>query len=677
MSIKIKDLAKELETSPDKVIEQLRRLYVDVEDENSKIDAKIAALIRHKLGVPKPAKTDQDEVIKKEDKKKKAAAETKDGTKKTAKESKTETGKKPKEVKAKAEAKEDAKTETEPEKEPKAKKEVKSGKTSSTKAVSAEQEKVPSPITVIKKAEKPEKIKPVLIKLEKDEKSKPVIKKGVKPGKPKPHFRKVEKRAKERVILRRPAVAKVERVPGKRIKLEVQVPINIRDLAPRINKKPGELIQYMMSKDIFSNINQDLEEDVVRDLLDHFNYELQLPPTIETMEKEIVEEHHRTEKAVTEPRAPVITFMGHVDHGKTSLLDYIRKAMVAQKEKGGITQHIGAYKVDTIKGSVTFLDTPGHEAFTAMRARGANATDVVVLVVAADDGVMPQTKEAIDHARAAEVPIVIAINKCDLPDADTDRVKRELQQEDLAPEDWGGKTIMVEVSAKTGEGIDELVEMLMLESELLELQANPKLRARGVVIEGKRTPGQGVAVTLLVKNGTLRFGDIVLSGAYYGKVKAMINDLGERVTEASPATPVEVLGLQGLPEAGEEFFAVKDEKKARTLSLLKQGESRIKKMAGSQRVTLEDLHNRIAEGSIKELKMVLKADVQGSVEALKSSLEDLATKEVKLNMIHSAVGNINESDVMLAMVSNAVVIGFHVKTEPKAEEKCRCNRVSC
>ncbi len=667
MSIKIKDLAKELEASTDKVIEQLRRLYVDVEDENSKIDAKIAALIRHKLGVAKPVKTDQDEVSKKEDKKKKAAAETKAGTEKTAKKSKTETGKKPKEVKAKAEA--------EPKKEPKAKKEEKGRKTPSMEAVSAEPEKVAAPEPGIRKVGKQEKIKPVVIKLEKDEKPKPVVKKPVKPGKPKPHFRKVEKRAKERVILRRPAVAKVVRGPGKKIKLQIQVPINIRDLAPRINKKPGELIQYMMSKGIFSNINQDLEEDVVRDLLDHFGCELQLPPTIETMEKEIVAEHHRTEKTGMEPRAPVITFMGHVDHGKTSLLDYIRNAMVAQKEKGGITQHIGAYKVDTPKGSVTFLDTPGHEAFTAMRARGANATDVVVLVVAADDGVMPQTKEAIDHARAAEVPIVIAINKCDLPDADTDQVKRELQQEDLVPEEWGGKTIMVEVSAKTGEGIDELVEMLMLESELLELQANPKLRARGVVIESKKTPGQGVAVTLLVKNGTLRFGDVVLSGAYYGKVKAMINDLGERVTEASPATPVEMLGLQGLPEAGEEFFAVKDEKKARTLSLLKQGESRREKMAGSQRVTLEDLHSRIAEGSIKELKMVLKADVQGSVEALQSSLEDLATKEVKLKMIHSAVGNINESDVMLAMVSNAVVIGFHVKTEPKAEELAKSEKV--
>ncbi|MFQ5951923.1 MAG: translation initiation factor IF-2, partial [Candidatus Omnitrophota bacterium] len=300
---------------------------------------------------------------------------------------------------------------------------------------------------------------------------------------------------------------------------------------------------------------------------------------------------------------------------------------------------------------------------------------VEVLVVAADDGVMPQTKEAIHHARAAGVPIIVAINKCDLPRAEPDRVKTELRQEELVAEEWGGKTVMVEVSAKSGEGVDNLVEMLMLESELLELKANNKLRARGVVVEGKKTPGQGIVVTFLVKNGTLHLGDVVLSGSYLGKVKAMINDRGERVKEATPATPVEVLGLEGVPEAGDEFFVVKDEKKARTLALLKQNEMRQRGMAGSQRVTLEDLHSRIEEGTIKELKIILKADVQGSVEAIQSSLVELGTKEVKVNIIHSGVGNINESDVMLAMVSNAVIIGFHVKTDVKAEELSRKERV--
>jgi translation initiation factor IF-2 len=310
-----------------------------------------------------------------------------------------------------------------------------------------------------------------------------------------------------------------------------------------------------------------------------------------------------------------------------------------------------------------------------MRARGANITDVVVLVVAADDGVMPQTKEAIHHARAAGVPIVVAINKCDLPGANPDRVKTELQQEDLMAEDWGGKTVMVEVSAKTGEGVNNLVEMLMLESEMLELRANNKLRARGVVVEGKKTPGQGITATLLVKNGTLHLGDFILSGVYFGKVKAMINDRGERVTEAPPASPVEILGLQGVPQAGDEFFVVKDEKKARTLSLLKQNEMRQRGMAGSQRVTLEDLHARIEEGSIKELKIIMKADVQGSVEAIQQSLRELGTKEVKVNIIHAAVGNISESDVMLAMVSNAVIIGFHVKTDPAADELARSEKI--
>ncbi len=342
--------------------------------------------------------------------------------------------------------------------------------------------------------------------------------------------------------------------------------------------------------------------------------------------------------------------------------------MVAKSEKGGITQHIGAYRVATAKGAVTFLDTPGHAAFTAMRARGASATDVVVLVVAADDGVMPQTKEAIDHARAAGVPIVVAINKCDLPGAHPDRVRAELQKEGLTTEVWGGTTIMVEVSAVTGEGVDNLVEMLMLESEMLELKANPHIRARGVVIESKKTPEQGVVVTLLVQNGTLHTNDVVLCGRYYGKVKAMIDDMGERIPAAPPSMPVKILGLQGMPESGEEFFVVKDEKKAKTLSELKQTEKRQKSIAGSKRVSLEDLHARILEGAIKELKIIIKTDVQGSVEALANSLSDLSNDEVKVKIIHSGVGNINESDAMLAMVSDAIIIGFHVKPEEKAEE---------
>ncbi|KJJ84595.1 Translation initiation factor IF-2 [Candidatus Omnitrophus magneticus] len=461
------------------------------------------------------------------------------------------------------------------------------------------------------------------------------------------------------------------------IKIELPIPSSIRTIAVKVNKRPNDLLQYLINKGIFVNINKDLDEELTRTLLKDLGYELEVS---KTMEESLLADH--VEEEVTESthlvlRAPVVTFMGHVDHGKTSLLDYIRKTMVTAQEKGGITQHIGAYKVDTEKGSVTFLDTPGHEAFTAMRARGAEVTDIVVLVVAADDGVMPQTKEAMDHARAANVPIVVAINKCDAPGAKPERVKIELQKEGLISEDFGGKTVMLEVSAKTGQGMDELMEMLMMESELLELKANPHLKARGVVIEAKKCAGQGVTVTVLVQNGTLKIGDIVLTGVHYGKVKAMINDKGTRLNQALPSTPVEVLGLQGVPEVGDEFFVVKDEKKAKTLSLLKQSETHRKRITGGVRITLEDFHNQLVKGGVKELKIILKADVQGSLEAINHSLSNLPSNEIKLTLVHTLIGDINESDVMLALVSNAVIIGFHVKIDSKAESLAKQENIDC
>jgi translation initiation factor IF-2 len=451
--------------------------------------------------------------------------------------------------------------------------------------------------------------------------------------------------------------------------LELEPPIALKDLAAKIGVKSNELIVKLMAKNIFATINQNLGEELVSDLLKGYGIEYRKPPKLEA---EIVKEHRQDEEkqdlknVVTRP--PVVTFMGHVDHGKTSLLDFIRKTRVADKEKGGITQHIGAYEIKLPHGSVTFLDTPGHEAFTAMRARGASATDVVVLVVAADDGVMPQTKEAVDHARAAGVPIVVALNKCDLPTANTDKVKGQLSQIGLSPEDWGGKIITVPVSAKTGEGVDKLLELLLLEAELLELKANPSLKARGVVIEGKLSSGQGPVATVLVKNGTLHLSDMVLSGSNYGRVKAMLNHKGERINEAGPSKPVSILGLSGVPMAGEEFFVVKDEKKARTLSLLKQDEERAHRLRSSKRVTLEDFYQKMREGVTKELAILLKGDVQGSLEALQKSLSDLNTKDVKINIVHSDVGNINESDIMLAVVSNAVVMGFNVKVDEGAQE---------
>ena len=452
--------------------------------------------------------------------------------------------------------------------------------------------------------------------------------------------------------------------------LEIDLPVTIKQLSVKINAKANDLIKRLMKKGILLTLNQNLSDDIAIELVREHGYEIKEPPSLED---QLLKEHKNEEKAEEKKggslRAPIVTLMGHVDHGKTSLLDYIRKTKIAAKEKGGITQHIGAYEVNIgNKGRVTFLDTPGHQAFTAMRARGANATDIVVLVVAADDGIMPQTIEAIDHAKAAKVPIIVAINKCDLANISLDKIKKQLSQRDLTPEEWGGKTITLPVSAKTGEGVDRLLEMLLLEAELLELNANVHAHARGVVVEGRLSPGQGTVATILVKNGTLKVGDIIITGFLYGKVKAMINDRGKRMIAAPPATPVEILGLSGVPEAGDEFFVVKDEKKARTLSILKQEDKRLNKIRGMQRMSLEDLYKHIKDGTVKELKVIIKGDVQGSVEALKASLEELSTEEVKLVVIHMGVGNVNESDVMLSLVSSAIVIGFHVKLEPKADK---------
>ena len=368
-------------------------------------------------------------------------------------------------------------------------------------------------------------------------------------------------------------------------------------------------------------------------------------------------------------RAPVVTFMGHVDHGKTSLLDAIRKSKLTEKESGGITQHIGAYEVLLPKGRVVFLDTPGHEAFSALRSRGANVTDVVVLVVAANDGVMPQTVEALAHARAADVPIVVAINKSDLPDANPQRVRQQLAQHQLLAEDWGGKTIMVPVSAKTGEGIDQLLELLLLEAELLELKADPTMPASGTVLEAQKTADRGPVAHVLIQQGTLRVGDTVVTGAMAGRVRAMINDRGHRVKEAGPATPVEILGLPDIANAGDQVLVVGDERLAKQLAEQRR-ERQVHRTAGHPpRVTLEQLHERIAEGKLKDLCLILKADVQGSLEAIEQSLQklDVEKEEVAIRILHRGVGDINESDVILATASDAVVLGFHVGIGPEVQ----------
>ena len=455
--------------------------------------------------------------------------------------------------------------------------------------------------------------------------------------------------------------------PPKSSAIKVEIPITLSALAEKLHLKASELIKTLIGIGIFANINQMLNEEIVMKLSDLLKIHIE---KIEDKEVKAFIGETEEDQTKLKPRPPVVTLMWHVDHGKTSLLDAIRKSNVADKEAGQITQHIGAYGVEIPgKGHVTFLDTPGHEAFTAMRARGANVTDVVVLVVAADDGVMPQTIEAIDHARAAGVPIVVAINKSDLPTADQQKVMGELQKHGLMPEEWGGKTICVKVSAKTGKGIDELLEMLLLESEVLELKANPARAAQGTIIEAKLTKGQGSVATMLIQNGTLKVGDLVVVGQFYGKVRALRNDRGKSVKEAGPSYAVEVLGLSGTPEAGEIFTVVNDEKVARRIAEKKSFELREHAVKGyhTKHLSLEDLYSQMKEGRIKELNLIIKADVQGSIEAITQSLEQVHAEKIKIRVIHGAVGGINESDIMLAVASEAIVIGFHVKSDERAD----------
>ncbi len=462
-----------------------------------------------------------------------------------------------------------------------------------------------------------------------------------------------------------PLVAVPPEPVGAPRKLEVRFPITVKDLADKMGVKAADVIKYLIQQGVFASIVQLLTEDVAIMAAQAFHCEVAPQPTLEQQ----LLKSSEPDPAKLVPRAPVVTFMGHVDHGKPSLLDAIRQAKVAEKEAGGITQHIGAYEVLLEKGHVTFLDTPGHEAFSALRARGANMTDIVVLVVAADDGVMPQTIEAIDHAKAADVPIVVAINKIDKPEANPQKLKQQLTQYGLLGEEWGGKTIMVPVSAKTRQGIDQLLEMLLLEAELLELKADPTSPPQGTVIEAKQTKDRGPVATLLVQQGTLRIGETLVVGRLMGRVRAMMDDRGHRIKEAGPAKPIEVLGLPEVPQAGDRFLVVADEKTARQLVEQRQSLRDQRAIVHPKRITLEELHQRITEGKLKELRLILKADVQGSLEAIVQSLEklDLEKEEVQFKILHRAVGDINESDVILAAASDAIIVGFHVGIEPKVQ----------
>lgn len=469
---------------------------------------------------------------------------------------------------------------------------------------------------------------------------------------------------KEAPVVKEEVFEEKQPLPGKEI--ELAFPVNVKDLSVRLQEKSSVLIKHLMGMGIMAGINQQLEEKVVHELCAKLGFRAKRAPGKEEL---LLASHKQKDNpADLSHRSPVVTFMGHVDHGKTSLLDAVRKSKVVELEHGGITQHIGAYRVSLGQGEITFLDTPGHEAFTAMRAHGASITDIVVLVVAADDGVMPQTQEAIDHAKAAGVSIIVALNKIDKPGADPDRVKKQLSEVNLLAEDWGGKTIIVPVSAKTGQGIDLLLEMILLEAQMLELRANPHRLARGVVVEAKMTKGKGAVSTILVQNGTLRLNDNVIAGKFYGKVRAMFDDRGRSVTEAPPTFPVEVLGISGVPEAGEQVFAVEDEKIAKEIVGKRQEQQRLQQLGTVKRISLEDLYAQIKEGKIKELKIVIKADVQGSLAAIKEILGKFEVSEIKLDIIHEGIGGINYSDVILAVASNALILGFNVAADERARE---------
>lgn len=448
---------------------------------------------------------------------------------------------------------------------------------------------------------------------------------------------------------------------------EVLVPetITVADLAHKMAVKSGEVIKALMGMGMMVTINQVLDQETAIIVVEEMGHTAKAAAPNDP--DAFLEETEHAE-AILETRPPVVTVMGHVDHGKTSLLDYIRRSRVATGEAGGITQHIGAYHVETPRGMVTFLDTPGHEAFTAMRARGAKATDIVILVVSADDGVMPQTIEAIHHAKAAGVPLVVAINKVDKPDAQPERVKMELVAQEVVPEDFGGETMFREVSAKTGQGIDELLEAVLLQAEVLELQAPKNTPAKGLVIEGRLDKGRGSVATILVQSGTLKRGDMILAGTTFGKVRAMLDESGKEIQEAGPSIPVEILGLSDVPSAGEEVIVLNDERKAREIALYRQGKYRDVKLAKQQAAKLENMFEQMESGEVQTLNLIIKSDVQGSYEALATSLQKLSTSEVKVHIIHTGVGAISESDVNLAAASKAVLIGFNVRADSGARK---------
>ena len=462
---------------------------------------------------------------------------------------------------------------------------------------------------------------------------------------------------------------------AKKAPVKVQIPdeISVGELASRMKKTGAEVVKCLMKNGVMASLSQMIDFDTASFVAEELGCKVEKEVVV-TIEEKLIDDHEDKAEDLV-PRAPVVVVMGHVDHGKTSLLDYIRNAHVASGEAGGITQHIGAYQVDVNGSPITFLDTPGHEAFTAMRARGAMITDIAILVVAADDGIMPQTVESINHAKAAEIPIIVAINKMDKPEANPERVKQQLTEYGLVSEEWGGDTICCPISAKTGMGVDNLLEMVVLTAEMRELKANPNRSAHGAVIEARLDKGRGPVATLLVQNGTLHQGDVIIAGTAVGRVRAMTDAKGRKINEAGPSVPVEITGMGEVPGAGDDFHAVADERMARELVEQRKHENKMAANSSSQKVTLDDLFSQIQQGELKDLNIIVKADVQGSAEAVKASLEKLTNEEVRVRVIHCAVGAINESDVMLASTSNAIIVGFNVRPDANAKDTAARSKV--
>ncbi|MDH5788954.1 MAG: translation initiation factor IF-2 [Nitrospinota bacterium] len=641
--IRINKLALELNIPNDKIIDELKKKDVAVKNHMSSIDGEMADFIRGLFTTKSTAKA------------------TKKTTTKKAAAKKVSTVSKP--ITAKTAAKAAAIKKAEQEK------------------IAAEEAKKPKPVAVKPppapakapkedlESDKPRKLGlKVVVKPEEAEKKKetkaPQEKPAAKKKKEEPKSTP-SKKTQEKQPIEAPPVP--EPVAEDEVFEVVQLMDNmpLRDVAEKLKCTPNDIIMDLMTLGSMATINQSLSLEVASKIADQRGFEVEvISPELELGFEEEEEEDLEKHRI---PRPPIVTIMGHVDHGKTSLLDAIRKTSVTDDEAGGITQHIGAYQVKLKGSTITFLDTPGHEAFTAMRARGAQVTDIVVLVVAADDGIKPQTLEAIHHANAGGVPLLVAINKIDKPDAKPDEVQKQLADQGLLPEEWGGQTIYTKVSAKEGQGIDHLLEMILLQAEVMELKANPNVGARGVIIESHLDKGRGPVATLMIQKGQLKVGDPFIAGNYFGKVRAMVNDQGKEIQQASLSTPVEVIGLPEVPAPGDSFLVVQDEKRARQLSNLKIQRKRESVLSQKPRITMEDLHQQIVEGKIHELNLIIKADVQGSIQAVQEAFNKLETDRVRVKIIHDAVGGITESDILLASASNAIIIGFNVRPTFKAE----------